>query len=126
MDDQPTENNKKSAPLTFTSEDTKLLVITFLGTVAANLVTVIFVGLAIAIAHFLRPGHGGVPYILLIAVTLAAVIYVPIGLRTMRKATRIVGLSVSTKRFAIGSVTIMILIASMFVLVWVGIAAGIK
>ena len=50
-EDSKTEDSKKSVSRIFTPEDIKLLVITFASTVAANVVTVLFVALAIVTAR---------------------------------------------------------------------------
>jgi Na+/proline symporter len=54
MDDQSKEDNKK--PASPISDDSKLLMITFAATLGANIVTVVIVGLTIAIAHAVGPG----------------------------------------------------------------------
>lgn len=71
MDDQPTEDNEQSVFSNLSSQDIKLLVITFAGTLAANIVTVIFVGLALGTARHLD--FASRPWLPLIIFPLAAI-----------------------------------------------------
>jgi hypothetical protein len=125
---QPTRNNKSFFPAAST-DDIKLLVITFVGTVAANLITVLIVGLAVIIAreHIFNTNHAnGVGIAALIFMTFSTII-LPVlwlsGLRRMRHRTDTPGPIV--KMVMVSSV-VMTGIAILLILTWVGIASGIK
>jgi hypothetical protein len=141
MDDQPTEDkktedNKKPVFPSLSSDDIKLLVITFVGTVAANLITVVFVGIAIAIAHLLRDKHATLSlYILTLIITIIS-IAAPVStfivargkLRDKlwprdtkyRTAQKIIEWN-----FIISAIVLAVF-ALIFILFWIGLAAGIK
>jgi hypothetical protein len=70
MDLEP--RHKKAIFPSFSSDDIKLLVITFAGTVVANIVTVLFLGLAIATAHWSKIAHTALPLIPIIPVVIIA------------------------------------------------------
>jgi hypothetical protein len=141
MDDQPTENtedNEKSVSSNLSSADIKLLVITFAGTIAANLVTVLFVGLAIALTHYIRPTQGGTFEDALTAfLTLGAIVF-PFAWLTVlsrlrkrrnlyeRRGEDIPYLDLFLRRTVIVSGIVAMGVLVMVVLTWVGIAAGIK
>jgi hypothetical protein len=128
MDDKPTEDSKtedkKTVSLTFTSEDTKLLVVTFAGTVAANMVTVLFVGLAIAVAHRFNfsGGHSWSKAISLIVLTMLSVwAFIVWWFVSKLKSSKRIMRRISFLVFVcLGGVVMF------FWLVWVGLAAGIK
>lgn len=135
MDDQPTEDtedNKKSILSNLSSQDIKLLVITFAGTVAANIVTVLLVALAIIVARSFHPvGTSPWPYVILLAETAMGVIAVQMVTYTLRRRRSggerhiIPGYKAIKGGLIIAGVFNACLLL-IFVLAWIGFAAGIK
>jgi uncharacterized membrane protein YqjE len=130
MDDQSAKDEKKAVSLTLTSEDIKLLVVTFAGTVAANLITVLLLGLAIIIGHSFHPtGRSFWPYGILLAMTAMAVISVLAAISTWRRSRDVKETSFEYKAIR-GALAVMglsgVFMLLLFMLAWIGIAAGIK
>lgn len=123
------EHRKPGAVVVWGSDDRKLLILSFLGTIIANIATIIIVALSIATARFMLSGKHSSPAIIAILVltSLVAVMTafsIPVFIRTIRKSQ-----SSSIKRFMrIGIIasTIPITIGVVYFLALVGIAAGIK
>jgi hypothetical protein len=138
MDDQPIEDtqptedkedNKKPILPSLTSEDIKLLVITFAGTVAANLVTVLFVGLAIAIAHSFDLAGAPLGWIILVTFATVVSITTAVSLSVIFSRERNTEQKFFTGRYKKFWTTLGVysaVAALMFVLMWIGIASGIK
>jgi len=89
MTDEPTTTQRQKKP-TFQSwspDDSKLLVITVAATVIANVVTVLFIGAAIALAHSFRPTRPtSWPYFILLAMTAMATISVYMVVYSLRRS----------------------------------------
>lgn len=123
MDREPTSHKKPVFP-SFSQDDIKLLMITFAGTVAANIVTVLFVGLAIVAAHSADITHLSLISILVLPVVTIGGIMVPIVVRTSLRRLR--DSDKLLKKIVIGLTIFLTGCTIYFLLVWVGIAAGIK
>ena len=139
MEDENTTAKHQKRPIlrSWSPDDGKLLVITFIATVAANLVTVLFVGLAIVLARGFHPkGHTFLSYSVFIAATATTIVGVIVVVDTLRRIrhTQNVVSDVPSFRAALtASRVVMIVIGlfmafmgSIFILTLVGIAAGIR
>jgi hypothetical protein len=102
----------------FTQTDRRLLIITIGRTVAANLATVLLVGLAIMAARFMKHAHLGtadwiqvalLPILGLLLLTVSWVV------RQTRPGIRV---------YCRGHLIALAVIAAFFLLVWVGLASG--
>lgn len=125
MDDQPTKDNNKSGSLAFTSDDIKLLVITFAGTVAANLITVLFVGLAIVLVHIGYAHHHPELFVLtLIALTIMATIGVVLLFRIFSYRRKRGFHDYNPAKWLLAAPLVFGVI--LLLLFWVGVASGIK
>jgi hypothetical protein len=117
----------KPVPKQWSSADIRLLVITFLATTTANIVTVLFVGVAIALAHTWHPErHSAVPYVVLLGVT--AITVVPVCLFVGVLRTRDEGDDLFTRWIRRAVILLgfgMVGMALLFTLLWLGLAAGI-
>jgi len=128
MERQPTQENK-SVFSSLSSQDIKLLVITFVATLTANLITVIFVGGAIALV---RSDHNQIktnlPLIILATIMLPVAIITVFTLYSrIRKAGNWNSFyDDTTKRTTISLFTGYIFVTIFLLLYWVGIASGIK
>ncbi len=126
-DDSQEEDGREAEPSSFFSrDDVKLLVITFAGTVAANVVTVIVVAIAIILA---RPGFAGphTPRMVLLNIGYA-VLGVPIvwgGLMTWRRK-RPTPDPLVYRGLSLALIVAMGLMTLLWVLVLLGYAVGVK
>jgi hypothetical protein len=125
-EDQAGKGRQESIWASFTRDDMKLLLITFAGTVAANVVTVMVVALAVIAA---RPTKG---LRLTVSIVLIFVTYVVVGIlcaaisaiATRRMRAR--GVTSRVIRVMIAGVVAMGLFALVYLLVLLGLAAGVK
>lgn len=119
------------SPAIITSADVKLLVITFAGTVAANIVTVLLVGVAIILARSARSGPpvpaldwvqlGFLPLVAL----MFAVLYLSRWVHARKTGTKVFGDGFPA--FIMVPILILFFIgAAIALLIWVGLASGIK
>lgn len=133
MTEQPTaekaeEDSEKSFLASFTRADAKLLLITFAGTVAANVVTVMVVAFAVILARSStttpRPTEGAV--LIDLAAVAAGVMTLGVGVSFMRQ--RRVGAAYSRVITLIIVVLVVAecLISAVFLLVLLGDAVGVK
>jgi len=111
----------------FTRADARLFLMTFAGTVAANVVTVMVVAVALIASRppsSGRPTAGSVPIDL--ACSAAGVMAVGIGITALRR-TRMNDRGSRTIALMIGAVTVFMgLISSVYLLVLLGYAVGVK
>jgi small-conductance mechanosensitive channel len=125
---EPEESKKQSNSLlkTWTPDDTKLLAITAIATMAANVVTVILVALAIIVARSFRPNPGtpgnyvflAIPSILMILGT---------GLIISRRSfKRDESENIVSLWFSRIVNVLIIFSALLYTLAWIGFAVGIK
>lgn len=111
------------------AEDRKLIVITVVATVAANLLTVIMVGLAIIVAHNLRvTPNTPKSYLLLIPVTCTPATVALIALSIVKFDLRGKGSRVAqvVRWVMIAVCAVATLCLAVLLLAWVGYASGIK
>jgi hypothetical protein len=100
----------------FTPADVRLLMITVAGTIAANLVTAVMIGLAIAAArHFKHDNLGTVGWVALIGTPVAASFY---WLDRKREKDR------RGRRWLLAVYAPLMVFAVLTILVWVGLASG--
>jgi hypothetical protein len=128
-EDNKTEDNKKPVSLTLTSEDIKLLVITFAGTVAGNVFTVAVVGLAIVTARFFNVTRTPLTLTILVVITICGIampVIVIVALSSQRRREELEGLPGQPKKVFIAFSTFGTCFFLFSALIWVGIAAGIK
>lgn len=132
MTDKPDacEEDSRSAFRNWTADDTKLLVITLSGTVAANIITVIVVGVAVSIARSFHPtGKSLWPYGILLAETAMAVVSISMIIYTLRHSRNEKETSLSIKTIRASMIIVGAFVACLsliFALAWIGLAAGIK
>jgi hypothetical protein len=113
----------------FTAEDRKLIVITVVATVAANLLTVVMVGLAIIIAHHLRvTPNAPKSYFLLIPVTATSATVALVALSIVKFDLKGKDSTVAqvVRRVMIALCAVATLCLVVLPLAWVGYASGIK
>ena len=119
-----------SALQSWSAEDTKMLIIAFASAIGANLITVLFVGLAIILAHYFRPVHNSAfSYGILVFETFATAmsIYLMTSLVRQSHGNRDTTFGNRVRRLA--DIVGIIFFGSqglLFCLVWIGLAAGIK
>jgi hypothetical protein len=116
MDHEPTSHKKPVFP-SFSSDDIKLLIITFAGTLAANILTVVFVGLALAIVHAFRFTPSLYRIYFLAVATFVSIILPLFILTPITSESRNIRIIV-----AAGAISMVLFC----ILLWVGLAAGIK
>jgi len=138
-DASPAEENPASSLLT--RADTKMLLITFVGTVAANLVTVVMIGIALVLARHFRTSYAGssrtgallqyivYPVIGLVAIALL-VLWLRFGPRFVTKDTdgrmQPTNLDQMTRSLTWWLIAAISWIVVTGLLVWIGLAASIK
>jgi hypothetical protein len=133
MDDQPKEDDKKPVSVTLASDDFKLLVITFAGTVAANLVTVLFVGGAIVLVHSTKFPSKTKYFNLNIFLMLTTIVLISMATYLFRLYSQIrkskygkAFLASEGRNPLVLAAAFAVFLAILLLLFWVGIAAGIK
>ena len=124
---EPAEERERSLWASFSQADMRLFLVTFAGTVAANVVTVMVVAVALIAS---RPSNGGRPTVGAVLIDLACVICgvmtVGIGVAAFRRK----GPRDTTSRtitVMIASVTVFMgLLASVYLLILLGYAVDVK
>lgn len=114
----------------WSAEDTKMLIIAFASTIGANLITVLFVGLAIVLAHYFKPvRNSAFGYGILIFETLATAMSIYLMTSLVRQSHRDRDTSFGNRVRRLADIVGIIFFGSqglLFCLVWIGLAAGIK
>jgi ABC-type nickel/cobalt efflux system permease component RcnA len=131
------EDQKQPIFRSWSPDDSKLLAITFVATVAANLVTVLFVGLAIALSHGInqRKANFWTYGLLIVAIAISvlgpAIAFVAVRdigkRRTDTPDAKWIGTSLAVSRIALIVLGLfMACIGALYALTLIGLAAGVR
>jgi hypothetical protein len=123
VDDAPAPKAPNFGLGTWTADDRKILVITVVGSVAANLATVLLVGLAVALLRLVRPAAGQGPVWLFYAAAVGTLLLTGFAISRpeVRQLTRPGGSKVSRASIALNAAVFLEAL-----LILVGLAAGVK